>query len=973
MNNYLRRHLILYFLILCSAFNSDAQQSQLKNIPGLPSKEIYDLYTDSKGFLWISHNAGISKYDGISFTNFSSQQQSSLSTTGIIEDRFGRIWFNNFTGQIFYIENGHMTRLDAYQSASEDIFPRIAFLDDLLVATTKKGLFVCDTRTMKCHYEVCADKRAKGTATLAIANNQVVAYGSGLWYSYKPGTGLRLINLKNNILHDVESNSTVLCAKSFRDTIFLFANPANVLIKLLAVKDSLRVCERKRYDSFINTITVLKDRYWVNTTKSSSPSFNGKNITIKGYDLSCEATDKEGHNWYGSLQQGLLTDTGKRDKLENSYVLSPKNGDFIKCIAQDGGELFLGTQNGSILDYSTANNRSALLTVLPFKHGGINYLKKISMNRLIIGTSVNTYIFDIASRQIEPLQSIKAVKQAVTFGDALALAGAKGLLILPDKKACKEGFERWGSTLTKSFKGLTREQYESERYFILRKRCRAVCYSAGTQTIWASFKDGLYCIDNQGARPFYYRNSPVYAACLAAYQNNIIVGTFNNGVLVISGRHIKHLTPEDGLISNSVIQVKIINNDLWLFAGGSLQVFDLNTFKLVDKYELPGNNDAVVSDACELNGQCYLATEKGLCRLPAGNKSKTDLDIYLTSLLFNGKDTAMVNNLVLPHSLNDVQINVGTPYLLNAKDILIKYRLKVNDSSPWSYSRPGERSFHLASLMPGRYTFEAMAVKPQTGLSSQALAINFRLLPPWWERWWAVTAWILIIAGIIFVSSRWYYLSVLREQRIEYEKELAIQEERHRISSEIHDDIGAGLSALKLYTSYQDEGKSQREHITDMVNDLAAKIREVIWSLNTENDLVEDLLLFIQANYRKLFEFTAIDLQVNIPDHIPDIRLSGFIRRNIYLIVKEAGQNIIKHSRATRAELSFDISAKYLIINISDNGVGIDNEKIKNHPVKNTGMGMRNIRERAAGIGGRLMIRSGDGTAISLKVPLKEV
>ncbi|HVS90873.1 MAG TPA: ATP-binding protein [Mucilaginibacter sp.] len=973
MNNRLAQYVIFFLLIFCSATNAFPQQKQLINIPGLPSKEIYDLYTDRKGFLWISHNAGISKYDGISFTTFASPQQSSLSTTGIIEDRFGRIWFNNFTGQILYIENGHMAKLDAYQSANEDVFPRVVLLNDLLVATTKKGLFICDTRTLKCHYEMCADRRAKGTSTLTIANNRVIAYGSGLWYSYEPGRGLKLINLNTDIHSDIQKNSTAFCTRSFRDTMFFFANPANVVFKILYVEGKLKMCEKKQYNSFINTITVLKDRYWVNTTNSSVTFVNGKNLSVSGYNLSCATVDKEGHNWYGSVQQGLFTDTGRQDLLGKSYVFSFKNGDIIRCITPCGKKLFLGTQNGDVFTFDPGNNSTVLLTVLHNKFGGISYIQKIGNDRLVICTAVNTYLYNIVTHQIRQIEFVNATRQTIAVGNAMAFAGAKGLVVLPDKATCKDGFARWELKFKKDFSGFNNDLYQGEPMLLVRKRCRAVCYAEHTRTIWASFKDGLYSINSRGMLPFYYQHRAVYVACLAAYNVNVIAGTFNDGILILSGQGVRHLTTENGLISNSIQQVKVVNDDLWVFAGGSLQIFDLKTLKLSDKYAFPGNNDAVVHDACEFDRQCFLSTDKGLCKLPPENRAASGLNIYLTSLLLNGRDTGNINNLVLPHTLNDVQINVGTPYLFNARDILIKYRLKVNDSSPWSYSRPGERSFHLASLMPGRYTFEAMAIKPQTGLSSQPLAVSFRLLPPWWQRWWAVGAWILIIAGVIFVLSRRHYLNVLREQRIEYEKELAVQEERHRISSEIHDDIGAGLSALKLYTSYQDEGKRQKERITDMVSDLSAKIREVIWSLNTENDMIEDLLFFIQANCRKQFEFTAIDLQVNIPDHIPDIMLSGFVRRNIYLIVKEAGQNIIKHSQATRAELSFDISAKHLTINISDDGVGFDHEKIRDHTFNATGMGMRNIKERAAGIGGRLTIRSENGTNISLKVPLKEV
>ena len=113
----------------------------------MPTRELYDLMVDKRGFLWITHDLGVTRFDGINFTNFYNPKQTSLSGTGLLQDSEGRIWFNNFTGQIFYIQNEKMHLLDGYDYKSESSFPRIAIYKDQLVATSKKGLFFCDTKT----------------------------------------------------------------------------------------------------------------------------------------------------------------------------------------------------------------------------------------------------------------------------------------------------------------------------------------------------------------------------------------------------------------------------------------------------------------------------------------------------------------------------------------------------------------------------------------------------------------------------------------------------------------------------------------------------------------------------------------------------------------------------------------------------------------------------------------------------------
>src|SRR4051812_33537353 len=89
------------------------QQPSTKSFE-LPNKVVYKLLIDKKGFLWIANDFGVTRYDGINFTTFSNPNQISLAATGLLEDQQGRIWFSNFSGQIFYIENNIMHLLEAF-------------------------------------------------------------------------------------------------------------------------------------------------------------------------------------------------------------------------------------------------------------------------------------------------------------------------------------------------------------------------------------------------------------------------------------------------------------------------------------------------------------------------------------------------------------------------------------------------------------------------------------------------------------------------------------------------------------------------------------------------------------------------------------------------------------------------------------------------------------------------------------------
>src|SRR5829696_10570182 len=107
----MRKLLVLFFLLL--GYTGFAQVHP-ERVSGLPTNELYDLHIDQKGYLWIAHGLGISRYDGLNFISYTHPAQVNLRTTDIVEDRHGRIWFHNFSGQVFYIENGSIHLLESY-------------------------------------------------------------------------------------------------------------------------------------------------------------------------------------------------------------------------------------------------------------------------------------------------------------------------------------------------------------------------------------------------------------------------------------------------------------------------------------------------------------------------------------------------------------------------------------------------------------------------------------------------------------------------------------------------------------------------------------------------------------------------------------------------------------------------------------------------------------------------------------------
>lgn len=207
----------------------------------------------------------------------------------------------------------------------------------------------------------------------------------------------------------------------------------------------------------------------------------------------------------------------------------------------------------------------------------------------------------------------------------------------------------------------------------------------------------------------------------------------------------------------------------------------------------------------------------------------------------------------------------------------------------------------------------------------------------------------------------------------EYEKEIAVykaqQQERERISADMHDELGSGMTAIRLMSEIarnkmKENTPVEIDKISHSADEVLNKMNAIIWSMNSGNDTIDNLVSYIRSYAIEYFEMTPINCRINTPDRIEPRELTGDKRRNLFLCVKETLNNTLKHSRATEVRIYFVID-KDLQITIHDNGVGIDMLRIRQF-----GNGLKNIAKRMENIGGSYRVERMDGTVTTILLPL---
>ena len=210
----------------------------------------------------------------------------------------------------------------------------------------------------------------------------------------------------------------------------------------------------------------------------------------------------------------------------------------------------------------------------------------------------------------------------------------------------------------------------------------------------------------------------------------------------------------------------------------------------------------------------------------------------------------------------------------------------------------------------------------------------------------------------------------LEAEKKEFETQLTVikaqQAERNRISADMHDDLGAGMTTIRLYSELAksklvNNPMPEIEKISSSANELLGKMNAIIWSMSSSNDSLGNMIAYIRSYALEYFEDTGINCKIDIPEKLPNIEVIGEIRRNVFLVVKEALNNILKHANATEVNIKLVRVDNSLTLYIHDNGKGIDMEKLRQF-----GNGLKNMKKRMADIQANFTIENKNGTLITM-------
>jgi len=328
--------------------------------------------------------------------------------------------------------------------------------------------------------------------------------------------------------------------------------------------------------------------------------------------------------------------------------------------------------------------------------------------------------------------------------------------------------------------------------------------------------------------------------------------------------------------------------------------------------------------------------------------------------------------LTIPYNLNNLTFDFRAIVLTRNKVVRYQYMLEGYDTDWSPVSVNATATF--GNIQEGKYIFKVKARSPD-GVWSEPIAYSFTVLPPWHRTWWAYSLYGLLLLSMMYIVLHYLKGGTIKAEQEKAKQKQAILKERLRISRDLHDEVGATLSGISMYSHIAKEQSNleNREALhtsltvmQESAGDMVDKLSDIVWLLNPEQAHMQKLFEKLEEYARQLAQIKSIEVIADIADKIALLELPIEVRKNIYLICKEAINNAVKYSQATVLEIHASDFDQNLKIIIRDNGVGFHQDTIKK------GNGLANMQNRAHEIDAKLDFDSSPdkGTRLSLTFKL---
>jgi len=986
---------------------------------GLTQNIVYHFLQDSRGYMWIGTHNGLSLFDGIKTTNFLHDENDSTSIarnfiSSILEDSLQQVWTANENGiERYNRADNSFTHfgIDRPDGTKEYTYCVVLGFDaenDLWFLETKtRSIRILDVKTKKTEFISELDA---SHALLYKGSEQTIH----IWSAYDKGTihhvykNKKLVRQqkyfsgKNDrpgepaleVIHIFQQNDT---------TVWLSTNQG--LVKLNPELHTYHIYNN-RQNQPVNELRYAalspKGQLWVASgatgiyifdIKTNQFVHNIRNNKLNPFSICSDNIvslyfDKTGNVWCGSYGNGSSYANTENifftTHISKTETRAWNSNNSISWLGEDANKtlwLMLSDHSGFWLldkEFKIKMHKKPLTENGAFFNGYLNKIFFDKTGNIWCATNKGLYNYNIATNKMhnlkyelvsEEVQGSIWIKDIIGLNDSSVifstyaglyhLASEKGKPVVKNINFLQHGVYNGLGPLFRDKKNLNYIKTLNDTLYILKpteeKKFELI------KSVWFIPEINHYFSEKN--------DSLIYLATVDGLYH------INNKTFHIEKEGFSNKIP---FLNVSCVFKR--DNKFWVMGEKGLYFFDKSN-KLGRTYTvedgLPANEFVPSAIFLDADQRCIAGTLNGLVsffpdlvRDSIFPPRAQVTGIYINDDLYSSApDAHELKKLSLSFRENTFSFDFSTIAFQHVANCSFEYKLDGYDED-WIKSGVAPYT-RYSKIPPGDYIFNLRVIDARGRVSPFTKAVEIKIAKAFWQTILfriTVLAFILV-TGWLFV--KWYLSYKTSKQQREFEKQQAIERERTRIATDMHDDLGAGLSRIKFISQSistkkieDDTIKTELEKITGFSDEMTEKMGEIVWALNEKNDTLADLIAYSRSYAIEYLSAHNISCKADTPLGLPETFIAGEIRRNIFLSVKECLHNIVKHSGATCVSFSVQLG-NTIRITIHDNGKGIDWDTKRAFS-----NGIQNIQDRMKDIKGDVKFFNEQGTKVELIIPL---
>lgn len=976
------------------------------NLDGLSSNITGALYQDTIGFLWIGTADGLNRFDGTQFVNY-------FSSAAVGSNTLPDNWITGIVQYKHYLIIGTMKGLGALNlktnTFENDVInktvhhapkgvPQVFYKVDRYYALVSDFTFTLYDEHLHLikHFDY-SSKTSPQTRFYFGMNNPVMydenhlaifnVYGYQLLSIKTFGLG-QTDTVKNE---PVAGKAYYAHASLFKNRDQLFFHPAYG--SNLSFYDTVRqqhgtvfINDKHPYMGERSTVGKILKRGSDNVlcaTSSGLLFYNFKSGAKKLYNLAAESRteqvdgyvnilhDREQNIWIASTN-GLIKISQHLNNFsgnEITKILSNDN-DIVKIISHKHYNFYLTNNPPAI---TVANKLNGVKKTFPLPQSAFAIINAIALNdsQIFISTYNNVHIFDHTKSKFSKNNFCP---------DSLRDVSCHGLLLDAHNNLWMgygggQGLFRYNLT-TGTSKHFSKYLYDSTdtRYLPIRNACHIMEIDSNhiamgnnqfgnVLCLWNAMEDKITIVKAANAIDNYQPYHSVITDMKLDKNQTLWLATHNG---LVNYKHqsntYKYYGRQAGLDNTLVSSIEFDNrNNLWIGTCYGIYTLDIATDKIKNYKE-----NSIIN---RYNIQYMHYDSARQCMYVCGNDDNLQFNpnqmfknayksfTFFDNIVVNGKPISITADTIFNHEQQDFQFNFGSINL--GSGALNQYYYKLLPMDTLWHALKHQRQINFVQLSHGDYTL-LITSKNNDNIWGSTAQYHFTINKAYYQTWWYYS---LIVIGICLIAYLFYAFRIKQLKKV-----YAL---RNRLSRDLHDDIGSTLSSIIILSrsvqnneadNHVERANKTLEKINERSTRLMQNIKDIIWNINPTNDTLEELLFRMREYASSMLEAKKIDYQINFPNDIQKIIFTGETKNNLYLIFKEAVNNLVKYSRATKVHLQLMIDKKTIYLKIEDNGIGFNINELRHRG------GLINMQQRADELNAKLNIESviGHGTIVEL-------